>query len=152
MPDPRVNAIRPAVSAPASASVQSGTSRPAVRSGAFGETLAKAEQAQGVRFSSHAQKRLDKREIQLGDDGLARLNAAVDRAAQRGGRESLVLMDDLAFIVNVKERLVVTAMSGESRKEGVFTQIDSVVLAGSKDLPAAGSSAQTVAETNQTKA
>ena len=57
-----------------------------------------------------------------------------------------MLMDDLAFIVNVKERLVVTAMSGESRKEGVFTQIDSVVLADSKGQPAAGSGAQAATE------
>jgi flagellar operon protein len=147
MPDPRVNAIRPVVPAPASASA----SRTTARSGAFGETLAKAEQAQGVRFSTHAQKRLDKRDIQLGDDGLARLNAAVDRAAQRGGRDSLVLMDDLAFIVNVKERLVVTAMSGESRKEGVFTQIDSVVLADSKNLRAAAGGGQAVDKAKTTQ-
>ena len=140
MPDPRVNAIRPSV--PAQASAPASASRAAAQSGAFDAALAKAQQAQSVRFSSHAQKRLDKRDIQLGDDGLARLNAAVDRAAQRGGRESLVLMDDMAFIVNVKERLVVTAMSGESRKEGVFTQIDSVVLADSKSKLAADSGAQ----------
>ena len=130
MPDPRLTAVGssvPAASAPAT------TPRPpAASGGGFGVALTQAEQTQGVRFSSHAQKRLEKRDIQLGDDGLARLNAAVERAAQRGGRESLVLMDDLAFIVNVKERLVVTAMAGDSRKEGVFTQIDSVVLASNK--------------------
>jgi flagellar operon protein len=145
MPDPRLNAIRPA--APALAPAPASAPRPAAQSGAFGEALAKAEQTQSVRFSSHAQKRLDKRDIQLGDESLARLNAAVDRAAQRGGRDSLVLMDDLAFIVNVKERLVVTAMSGESRKEGVFTQIDSVVLADSKSKPAAGNGALATNET-----
>jgi flagellar operon protein len=151
MPEPRLNAIRPAAQAPAAASTPASAPRPAAKGGAFGEALAKAQQAQGVRFSSHAQKRLDKREIQLGDDGLARLNDAVDRAAQRGGRESLVLMDDLAFIVNVKERLVVTAMSGESRKAGVFTQIDSVVLADSASQAAAGSSAQAAGETEEKK-
>ena len=82
-----------------------------------------------MRFSSHAQKRLEKREIALNDEGLARLAQAVDKVEKRGGRESLVLMDGLAFIVNVQERLVVTALDQESRKEGVFTQIDSVVLA-----------------------
>lgn len=91
----------------------------------FGEAL---EQAQ-LRFSNHAQKRLETRGIALNDDGLARLAQAVDRAAQRGGKESLVLMDDLAFIVNVKHRLVVTAIDQQARGEGVFTQIDSVVLA-----------------------
>ena len=145
MPDPRVNALRPAVTAQASAPASA--PRAAAQSGAFDAALAKAGQAQSVRFSSHAQKRLDKRDIQLGDDGLARLNAAVDRAAQRGGRDSLVLMDDMAFIVNVKERLVVTAMSGESRKAGVFTQIDSVVLADSNS-PSAASAAPAVTATD----
>lgn len=102
------------------------TGRPTPAAGvSFDEAL---DQAQ-VRFSNHAQKRLEARGIQLNDDGLTRLNDAVNRAAQRGGRESLVLMDDLAFIVNVKNRLVVTAIDGASRGEGVFTQIDSVVLA-----------------------
>jgi len=54
---------------------------------------------------------------------------AVDKADKRGARESLVLMDEMAFIVNVKDRIVVTAMDANQRGEGVFTQIDSVVLA-----------------------
>jgi flagellar operon protein len=65
----------------------------------------------------------------LGDDGLARLALAVEQVAQKGGKESLVLLDDLAFIVNVKDRLVVTALDGDSRKGNIFTQIDSVVIA-----------------------
>lgn len=82
-----------------------------------------------LRFSKHAQNRLQARQISLNDEGLARLAAAVDKVEKRGGQESLVLMDDLAFIVNVRERLVVTAMDANKRGEGVFTQIDSVVLA-----------------------
>lgn len=92
----------------------------------FAETLANA---QNLRFSNHAQKRLQVRNISLNDDGLARLAGAVDKAEKRGGKESLVLVDNLAFIVNVKERLIVTALDEPSRGEGVFTQIDSVVFA-----------------------
>jgi flagellar operon protein len=101
--------------------------------GSFTEALAQASRNQAeVRFSGHAQKRMEVRDIRLDDTGLARLNDAVERAAKHGGRQSLVLMDDLAFIVNVRDRLIVTAMDGDSRKEGVFTQIDSVVLADDK--------------------
>jgi flagellar operon protein len=82
-----------------------------------------------VKFSNHAQQRLEKRQISLTEDGLARLAQAVDKASQRGGRESMVLMDDMAFIVNVKDRVIVTALDSASRREGVFTQIDSVVFA-----------------------
>jgi flagellar operon protein len=104
--------------------------RPVVNRSEDGQSFADAlKQVQQVRFSNHAQKRLENRDIQLTDDGLARLNQAVDKADRRGGRDSLVLMDDLAFIVNVKDRLVVTAVDPQHRGEGVFTQIDSVVIA-----------------------
>ena len=92
----------------------------------FADTLT---QAQGVKFSHHAKNRLQKRQIQLSDDGLSRLADAVDKVERKGGRESLVLMDGLAFIVNVQDRMVVTALDSNNRGEGVFTQIDSVVLA-----------------------
>ncbi|MGB9640209.1 MAG: TIGR02530 family flagellar biosynthesis protein [Anaerolineales bacterium] len=95
----------------------------------FAEALTQKTEEQAIRFSNHAQKRLQSRAIQLGDDGLARLAQAVEKAEKRGGKESLVLMDDLAFIVNVKQKLVVTAIGSNERGEGVFTQIDSVVLA-----------------------
>ena len=82
-----------------------------------------------VKFSNHAQKRLQTRNINLTEDGLTRLASAIDKADQHGGKESLVLVDDLAFIINVKDRLVVTAMDNNNRGEGVFTKIDSVVIA-----------------------
>jgi len=123
MVDPiRVNAVQ-------SQTTQSGsqaTSRVQSGGSSFADTLA---QAQGVRFSNHAHKRLDDRAINLPEDGLQRLNNAVEKAKARGGKESLILMDDLAFIVNVKDRVVVTTMDAKQRGEGVFTQIDSVVFA-----------------------
>ena len=85
-------------------------------------------QTQSVRFSNHAQKRLEARNINLTDDGINRLSNAVDKAEKRGGKESLVMVDDMAFIVNVRDRLVVTALDSKNRGEGVFTQIDSVVF------------------------
>jgi flagellar operon protein len=86
-------------------------------------------QTQNLRFSNHAQKRLQSRQIDLNAEDLVRLSQAVDKAAQRGGRESLVLVDDLAFLVNVRDRVVITAIDPEHRGEGVFTQVDSVVFA-----------------------
>jgi flagellar operon protein len=110
---------------PAGPTAPNAARQPAAAGAAFGQALEEAQ----LRFSNHAQKRLETRGIALNDDGLARLTQAVDRAAQRGGKESLVLMDDLAFIVNVKSRLVVTAIDQHAHSQGVFTQIDSVVLA-----------------------
>ncbi len=92
----------------------------------FAQTLA---EAQGIHFSNHAQKRLQKRDIQLSDDSVNRLADAVNKVEKRGGKSSLVLVDDLAFIVNVQQRMVVTAMDTKERGEGVYNQIDSVVFA-----------------------
>ena len=123
MTDPiRVNAVQ-------SQTTQSGSqtvNRTQTSGPSFADTLAQVE---GLRFSNHAQKRLDDRAISLPDDGIQRLSEAVEKAKARGGKESLILMDDLAFIVNVKDRVVVTTMDAKQRGEGVFTQIDSVVFA-----------------------
>jgi flagellar operon protein len=102
-----------------------GTSKP-VQGNSFLETL---ESVQGVRFSNHALKRLQSREINLDNDNVNRLSDAIDKAEKRGGKSSLVMVDDLAFIVNVHDRTVVTALDTNQRGEGVFTQIDSVVFA-----------------------
>ena len=87
------------------------------------------EEAKGVSFSNHAQKRLQVRSIEINDEGIDRLVNAVNKAEAHGSKESLILMDDLAFIVNVEKRMVVTTMDVNQKKDGVFTQIDSVVLA-----------------------
>jgi flagellar operon protein len=84
---------------------------------------------QKIQFSKHAQERLQTRNISLSDDELRRLEGAVDKAGSKGGRDSLVLMDDKAFIVNVPNRVVVTALDGNALKENVFTNIDSAVVA-----------------------
>ncbi|MBA4385868.1 MAG: flagellar protein, partial [Anaerolinea sp.] len=76
----------------------------------FAETLS---QTQNLRFSNHAQKRLEARNINLTDDGINRLSNAVDKAEKRGGKESLVMVDDMAFIVNVRDRMVVTALDSK---------------------------------------
>lgn len=112
--------------APVRRNVQNHPQAP-VRKGSesFSAALHKAR----LQFTNHAQNRLAHRQINLSRDGLDRLNQAVDQAAQRGGKESLVLMDDLAFLVNVPERKVITAMNTRSDRQNVFTQIDSVVLA-----------------------
>jgi flagellar operon protein len=81
-----------------------------------------------VRFSSHAQRRIQARSIEFDKEAAVRLEEAVDKAASKGAKESLILMDDLAFVVSIQNRTVITAVDAESRKENVFTNIDSVVL------------------------
>ena len=83
----------------------------------------------GVKFSQHALQRLNSRKIQLDGTQLSKLNQAVDKAAQKGAKESLILMsDNLAFVVSVKNKTVITAIDGASIKDNVFTNIDSAVI------------------------
>ncbi len=81
-----------------------------------------------LRFSRHAQERLQSRNIQLSAEDLSRLNQAVSQAREKGSRDSLILMNDLALVVSVKNNTVVTAMDGASLKDNVFTNIDSAVI------------------------
>jgi len=81
-----------------------------------------------VKFSHHAEHRLAQRGIRLEAEQLHRLGGAIDKAAAKGAKDSLVLFQDLAFIVNVKNRTVVTAMDGASMNDHVFTQIDSTIV------------------------
>ncbi|MNI34536.1 hypothetical protein D3C73_885280 [compost metagenome] len=81
-----------------------------------------------LKFSNHAAKRLEQRGIELGSRQLDQISSAVDKAAAKGSKESLILLKDMALIVSVPNRTVVTAMDGNSMKDNVFTQIDSAVI------------------------
>ncbi len=88
----------------------------------------KLNKPEPTKFSGHAIDRMQMRKINFTSSHQSRLNQAVDKLEQKGGRESLVLMDDLALIVSVKNRMVITAVDGKNVKENVFTNIDSAVI------------------------
>lgn len=82
-----------------------------------------------VRFSNHAIKRLESREIDVTEnDALERLNKGVELAAQKGCGQSLILVDGTAYIVSVANNKVITTVSQADLKENVFTNIDSTVI------------------------
>lgn len=82
-----------------------------------------------VKFSSHALKRLESRNINITENDLSKIQNAFEKAESKGSRDSLIMMDNTAFIVNVPNRTVVTALDIKESKENVFTNIDSVVFA-----------------------
>jgi flagellar operon protein len=89
--------------------------------------------SEGITFSKHAQKRLSSREIELGEKEMSRLKEVISRLESKGAKESLVLMknegrEDYAFVVSVKNRTVITALSENMMKENIFTNIDSTVV------------------------
>jgi len=81
-----------------------------------------------VKFSAHAVERLHSRDIALTDNELVQLNNAVDKVKEKGGKDALLMMGDLAFVVSVPNRTVVTAMEKFAGEQKVFTNIDSALV------------------------
>jgi len=113
---PPVGATSPA--APRTAATPKGAS--------FAEVL--KQRTSGVQFSGHALERVQRRGIDTSPQTLDRLDGAVQRAAAKGARESVVLVDGTAFVVSVRNRTVITAVDAQHMREHVFTNIDSAVI------------------------
>ncbi|MFW6380948.1 MAG: TIGR02530 family flagellar biosynthesis protein [Bacillota bacterium] len=95
----------------------------------FEEILKKnLESKTGVNFSRHAQNRIKSREINISENELEKLQDAVQKAEDKGARDSLVMVDQVAYVVSVENKTVITAMNGEDMQENVFTNIDSAVF------------------------
>jgi flagellar operon protein len=122
----------------AAGTVAAPASAPKERPPASGPSFAQAlEQAGGtaevagqrLTFSRHALERVQRRGIELDNSTLQRLGEGVSRAAGKGSRDSLVLVDGTAFVVSVSNHTVITAVGSEHMKDQVFTNIDSAVIA-----------------------
>jgi flagellar operon protein len=81
-----------------------------------------------LKFSAHAMNRIRERSIPMGGDMMQKLEKAVDTAAQKGSKESLILSKDAAFIVSVKNKTVITVVGRDQMEGNVFTNIDSTVV------------------------
>ena len=86
------------------------------------------ENNEKVKFSKHASIRLSERNIDLTNEQIDRLQEGTKLAQEKGINESLMLLDDLAFIVNVKNNTVITAMDSKNTDERAFTNIDGAVI------------------------
>jgi flagellar operon protein len=106
--------------------------RPSVQSPqgpAFADVLRDTTGTNPVSFSKHAVQRLERRNLAVDAAAMQRLQDGVDRAAGKGARDAVVLVDDAAFVVSVTNRTVVTAVGKDQMKDHVFTNIDSAVIA-----------------------
>lgn len=82
----------------------------------------------GLKFSNHAIERMRSRGVSFSPEQMDKLEMAVSKAADKGARDSLILMNDKAVIVSVKNNTVVTVVDKASLKENVFTNIDSTIV------------------------
>lgn len=87
------------------------------------------DESESLKFSKHASVRLEQRGIQLTNSQMERLNDGTKKAGQKGIRDSLVIVDELAFIVNIPKKTVITALDSTETDENVFTNIDGAVIA-----------------------
>ena len=92
----------------------------------FAEVLSKAENK--VSFSQHAIARMQSRNLDLSEQDLGKLDDTVEKMAQKGAKESLIYLNDVALVVSVTNKTVITAMDGASAKENIFTNIDSAAI------------------------
>lgn len=81
-----------------------------------------------IKFSKHATQRLNSRKIDISKEEITRLESAFDKAEKNGVKDALILMDNKAFIANVKSKTIVTTVEKESLKQNVFTNIDGAVI------------------------
>lgn len=87
-----------------------------------------ANEPKELKFSKHAANRLVDRNISLSNEQLERLNGATKMAEEKGIKDSLVLVDSYAFIVNVPNNTVITALDKSETLDNVFTNIDGAVI------------------------
>jgi flagellar operon protein len=138
MADPKISgvqippAITPAVR-PRGVPVQipptgTGSFRDVLRTAQPPSATVPAPLTQPLKFSAHAQQRLESRNIRLTQDDVAKMNAMADKAAAKGSKQSLFMMRDVAMVVSITNRTVITAVDQSSMKENVFTNIDSAAV------------------------
>ena len=91
--------------------------------GEFGAIL-----VERLKLSGHAQTRLQSRNIELDQAAWDRVMSGVEKAAAKGAKESLVLVDEAALVVSIKNKTVITAVDKSALKDNVFTNIDSAII------------------------
>src|SRR5579859_6819555 len=104
--------------------------QPPANGPSFADVLARRTAgAEPPKFSRHALQRLEQRGVDLGGPTMQRLSEGMARDAGKGARDSVVFVDNTAFVVSVANNTVITAVGTEHMREHVFTNIDSAVIA-----------------------
>ncbi|WP_420456787.1 flagellar biosynthesis protein [Rubrivirga sp.] len=100
----------------------------APRGPGFAEWLDRAAGPPSLTVSAHAAQRLGERGLALTDGDRARIADALDTLAAKGSRDAVLLGPDAAFVVNVPNRTVVTALAPDEMRDRAVTQIDSALI------------------------
>lgn len=94
----------------------------------FSRVLEEVQGKKELKISAHAMDRLKERNINLSDSDMNNLKTAVESIRSKGGREALILYNNVAYITSIRNNTIITAVDSGSLKENVFTNIDSAVI------------------------
>ena len=82
----------------------------------------------GLSFSTHASKRIEERKIDIDAKEYMKIREAMAKLKAKGGKTSLIVSDKAAYIIDIKNNKIVTAVDKNSIAENVFTKIDSTAF------------------------
>lgn len=99
-----------------------------IENGFLGVLNSEFEKLDHLKFSAHAQRRLQERNVVLNGEDMRKIEGAVNKAAVKGSRESLVIYGDLALVASIRNKTIITAIEGKDMKDHIFTNIDSAVI------------------------
>ncbi len=94
--------------------------------GAFNSVF--KQELANITISKHAQQRIENRGIPIDEPTLGKISEAMDKLSQKGGKDSLVFIDEVAYIVNPQKKIIITAVDKSNLQENVFTGIDSAIF------------------------
>lgn len=98
------------------------------KSGITFKDLLDKKKEEKLKFSTHAQKRITMRNLKVDENEIANLEKGVGKLRQKGGKDSVVLLNEKAYVISVKNNTVVTIIDSENLNENVFTNIDSMII------------------------
>ncbi len=81
-----------------------------------------------IKFSKHASKRINSRNIKLNSEEISKLKEAFSKAENKGVKDALIIMGDKGFIANIKNKTIVTTVDKNELKDNIFTNIDGAVI------------------------
>jgi len=94
----------------------------------FAQILENQKQETEVKLSAHAQERLKQQNINITPQDFSRIKDATNMAEKKGSKESLMLLNDVALVVNISNRTIITAVDKARQKDKIFTNIDSTII------------------------
>ncbi|TDT68549.1 flagellar operon protein [Hypnocyclicus thermotrophus] len=86
------------------------------------------ENEKKLKFSAHAQKRIESRRMEIKEEELKKVQEGVKKLREKGCRDSVVIAKNRAYVISIKNNTVVTIVDEPNLKDNLFTNIDSLAL------------------------